>query len=250
MRSATPCATGRARSGSRPTTRPSGTGYLRHLVVREGRNTGQALVQLVTAPGERFERDALRRRAAPLPGGALDPLGDQRHARRGHEPADRAPLGRRGDRGGDLRPPLPRAAERVPADEHRHGRAALRARARVRGADRRRDGLRPLLRHRHDRPLDRARRADGLGCRGLGGVGRVRARERRPERRSRTRRSSPARSGQSLEELADRAGEPDVVVVDPPRAGLAGKALRRVGRLSPRRGSSTSRATRRRSPAT
>src|SRR5213078_1033329 len=31
------------------------TGYLRHLVVREGRNTGQALVQLVTAPGEKFE---------------------------------------------------------------------------------------------------------------------------------------------------------------------------------------------------
>src|SRR5689334_19399883 len=27
-------------------------GYLRHLVVREGRNTGQALVQLVTAPGD------------------------------------------------------------------------------------------------------------------------------------------------------------------------------------------------------
>src|SRR5437899_5307878 len=32
-----------------------GSGYLRHLVVREGRNTGQALVQLVTAPGEKFE---------------------------------------------------------------------------------------------------------------------------------------------------------------------------------------------------
>src|SRR6266508_2709713 len=31
------------------------TGFLRHLVVREGRNTGQALVQLVTGPGERFE---------------------------------------------------------------------------------------------------------------------------------------------------------------------------------------------------
>src|SRR5881394_3540772 len=27
-------------------------GYLRHLVIREGRNSGQALVQLVTAPGE------------------------------------------------------------------------------------------------------------------------------------------------------------------------------------------------------
>src|SRR6185503_14385740 len=35
--------------------------------------------------------------------------------------------------------------------------------------------------------------------------------------------------GQALEELRARAGEPEVVVVDPPRAGLAGKALRRVG---------------------
>src|SRR5438128_4569273 len=34
----------------------TGEGYLRHLVVREGRNTGQALVQLVTARGDRFER--------------------------------------------------------------------------------------------------------------------------------------------------------------------------------------------------
>src|SRR6266702_4161156 len=33
------------------------SGYLRHLVFREGRNTGQALVQLVTAPGEKFERE-------------------------------------------------------------------------------------------------------------------------------------------------------------------------------------------------
>src|SRR5262245_5162088 len=33
----------------------TGEGYLRHLVVREGRSTGQALVQLVTAPGERFD---------------------------------------------------------------------------------------------------------------------------------------------------------------------------------------------------
>src|SRR5207247_10387885 len=43
----------------------TGNGYLRHLVVREGRNTAQALVLLVTAPGERFETgylvDVLRR---------------------------------------------------------------------------------------------------------------------------------------------------------------------------------------------
>jgi 23S rRNA (uracil1939-C5)-methyltransferase len=37
--------------------------------------------------------------------------------------------------------------------------------------------------------------------------------------------------GRSLEELRERSGPPDVVVVDPPRAGLSGKALRRVGRL-------------------
>jgi 23S rRNA (uracil1939-C5)-methyltransferase len=34
-----------------------------------------------------------------------------------------------------------------------------------------------------------------------------------------------------LDELRDRAGPPDVVVVDPPRAGLSGKAVRRIGRL-------------------
>jgi 23S rRNA (uracil1939-C5)-methyltransferase len=37
--------------------------------------------------------------------------------------------------------------------------------------------------------------------------------------------------GESLRELHDRSGEPDVVVVDPPRAGLAGKALRRLGEI-------------------
>ena len=37
--------------------------------------------------------------------------------------------------------------------------------------------------------------------------------------------------GASLEELRDRAGAPDVAVVDPPRAGLSNKALRRLGRL-------------------
>ncbi len=37
--------------------------------------------------------------------------------------------------------------------------------------------------------------------------------------------------GRDLDELRGRAGPPDVVVVDPPRAGLAGKAARRVGEL-------------------
>src|SRR4029079_1776357 len=37
--------------------------------------------------------------------------------------------------------------------------------------------------------------------------------------------------GASIEQLAERAGKPDVAVVDPPRAGLSGKALRRLARL-------------------
>ncbi len=37
--------------------------------------------------------------------------------------------------------------------------------------------------------------------------------------------------GRSVEELRERSGPPDVVVVDPPRAGLSGKALRQVARL-------------------
>jgi 23S rRNA (uracil1939-C5)-methyltransferase len=37
--------------------------------------------------------------------------------------------------------------------------------------------------------------------------------------------------GQTVDELLERSGAPDTVVVDPPRAGLAGKALRRLGRI-------------------
>jgi len=37
--------------------------------------------------------------------------------------------------------------------------------------------------------------------------------------------------GQVTGELLERSGAPDVVVVDPPRAGLAGKALRRLGEI-------------------
>ena len=41
--------------------------------------------------------------------------------------------------------------------------------------------------------------------------------------------------GATVEELRDRSGKPDVVVVDPPRAGLSGKAVRRIARLAPDR---------------
>jgi 23S rRNA (uracil1939-C5)-methyltransferase len=41
--------------------------------------------------------------------------------------------------------------------------------------------------------------------------------------------------GEVLEDLRERAGDPDIVVVDPPRAGLSGKALRRLARLEAKR---------------
>ena len=39
----------------------------------------------------------------------------------------------------------------------------------------------------------------------------------------------------ALRELAERAGRPDVVVVDPPRAGLSQKVVRRIIETAPRR---------------
>ncbi len=45
------------KAGLQPYDQKEHTGYLRHLVVREGRNTGQALAVLVTAPGELVDAD-------------------------------------------------------------------------------------------------------------------------------------------------------------------------------------------------
>ena len=48
-----------ARGEARVLDQGTQTGYLRHLVLREGRNTGQVLVQLVTAKGKKFEEGYL-----------------------------------------------------------------------------------------------------------------------------------------------------------------------------------------------
>ena len=132
------------------------TGFLRHLVVREGRNTGQALVQLVTAPGK-LDVESFVAALSRLPEVRSIHWSVNDRPGRGDEPADAAALRRRRDRGGALRPALPRPPERVPPDEHGDGGAPLRARARVRAADRRGERLRPLLRDRDDRA--HARRA-------------------------------------------------------------------------------------------
>ncbi len=124
-------------------------------VVREGRNTGQALVQLVTAPGEKFEKgyfvDVLRQfpevrsihwavndtpaEVTNLPAELL-----------WGEPAIEEELG-------GLRFRVrPNAFLQTNTFD---GRAALRARGRGGAAHRQRDRLGSLLRDRHDRPLAR-----------------------------------------------------------------------------------------------
>jgi 23S rRNA (uracil1939-C5)-methyltransferase len=206
------------------------TGYLRHLVVREGRNTGQALVMLVTAPGEKFEAgylvEVLRRfpevrsihwavneqssEVTNLPSRLLW----------GEEAIEEELLGLRFR----LRPNAflqtnTEMAERLYelAIEY----------AALTGSE----SVYDLYCGTGTIGLSLARNAlsvwgveiseEAVACAlenaELNGIGNAAF--------------FAGNVGQSLEELAERAGLPDVVVVDPPRAGLAGKALKRTGAL-------------------
>ena len=84
-------------------------------------------MQLVTNRGERFDRERLIEVLTEIPEVRSIHWSVNRGVVRGDEPPDRAPLGRGRDRGADRRAAVPRSAERVHADEHRDGRAALRA---------------------------------------------------------------------------------------------------------------------------
>jgi 23S rRNA (uracil1939-C5)-methyltransferase len=208
-----------------------GSGYLRHLVVREGRNSGQALVQLVTAPGERFETGYLVEVLRRFP-----------EVRSIHWSVNEGPAEVTN---------LPTALL--------WGDAAIEERL---------CGLRYRVRpnaflqtntEMAERLYELAADAAGLTgsetvydlyC-GIGTIGlslaggaltvwgveiseeSVACAIENAELNGITNAAFYAGNvGQALEDLRARAGDPDVVVVDPPRAGLAGKALRRVGRLA------------------
>ena len=210
------------------------TGYLRHLVYREGRNTGQVLVVLVTAPGEKFERgylvEVLRR--FPEVKSIHWAINDQPSEVTnlpstllwGDDAIEEELLGQR------FRV-RPNAFMQTNTEMAEQLYALAIEYAGLTGTETVYDlycgtgtiglSLAPPC-------------AQRLGRRYLGGVDRVRARESRPEP-DRNAAFFAGNVGQVLEELAERAGPPDVIVVDPPRAGLAGKALRRTGELgSPR----------------
>ena len=217
--------------------------------MREGRNTGQALVQLVTAPGESFETgyfvEVLRR----------FPEVRSIHWAINDTPAEVTNL--------------PTRCSGARTRSRRSSAASASASARTRSCRRTRRWPSGSTGSRASTPaltgsetvydlycgigtiglaLAR-RRAHGLGRRDLRGVGRVRARERRPERDHERgvlrRQRRPGRSRSCASARARRTSSSST------RRARASPARRCGGSGgSARRGSSTSRATRPRSPPT
>jgi 23S rRNA (uracil1939-C5)-methyltransferase len=216
--------------GLEPYDQESGTGYLRHLVVREGRNTGQLLVLLVTAPGERFDADFLVETLTRIP--EVRSI----HWAVNDRPAEVTNLPTRLLWGEEwieeelsglrfrIRPNaflqtntamaerlfgLAREAARLTGDETVYdlycgtgtiGLSFAADAASVWGVE-----------------ISEESVACAIENATVNGIGNAQF--------------FAGNVGQSLEELQEKAGPPDVVVVDPPRAGLAGKALRRTGAL-------------------
>ena len=205
-------------------------GYLRHLVVREGRNTGQALVQLVTSRGERFDRERLIEVLTEFP----EVRSIHWSVNRGVAEVTNLPTellwgedAIEEEIGGLRFRVRPNAFMQTNTEMAEQLYAIAREFAGLTGGETVYDlycgigtiGLSMA-----------ARRADGVGDRDLRGVGRLRDREPGAER-DRQHRVLRRQRRRGARELRERAGEPDVVVVDPPRAGLAGKALKRLGEL-------------------
>jgi 23S rRNA (uracil1939-C5)-methyltransferase len=213
-----------------PYDQADGSGYLRHLVVREGRNTGQALVVLVTAPGERFET-----------GYVVDVLRKFPEVRSIHwaindTPAEQTNLPTRLLWGEDaIEEEILGLRFRVRPSAFLQTNTEMAAR------------LYELA--REYAALGGSENVYDLYC-GTGTIGLALARSARSVwgleiseeavacaienaelNGIENARFFAGNVGQTVEELREQAGSPDVVVVDPPRAGLAGKALRRTGGL-------------------
>jgi 23S rRNA (uracil1939-C5)-methyltransferase len=206
------------------------TGYLRHLVVREGRNTGQVLVQLVTAAGERFDRDEL-----------VETLRRFAEVRSIHWAVNETPA----------------EVTNLPTtllwgdDAIEEQLCGLRFRVRPNAFLQTNTAMAERV---YELAGDYAGLTGGetvydLYC-GIGTIGLTLASRALTVWGVEVSEESVAcalenaelngitnaaffagEAADSLAELRDRAGDPDVVVVDPPRAGLSNKALRRLGRL-------------------
>lgn len=217
-----------------PYDQETGAGYLRHLVYREGRNTGQALVLLVTAPGERFEKgylvDVLRR----------FPEVRSVHWAINDTPAERTNL-----------PTQLLSGDDAIEEEILGLRFRIRPGAFFQTNTEMAERLYELAREYAQ--LTGVENVFDLYC-GTGTIGLALAGaahavwgveiseesvacaiENAELNGIQNAKFFAGNVGQSLEELVEQAGRADVVIVDPPRAGLAGKALRRTGALQAER---------------
>ena len=210
------------------------TGYLRHLVLREGRNTGQVLVQLVTAAGEKFDRDELVERLRGFP--AVRSI----HWAVNETPAEVTNL-----------PTTLLWGDEAIEEELCGLRFRVRPNAFLQTNTAMAERLYELA--REYAALTGSETVYDLYC-GIGTIGLTLASQALTVWGVEVSEESVAcalenadlngianaaffagETADSLAELHDRAGNPDVVVVDPPRAGLSNKAVRRLGRLeSPR----------------
>jgi 23S rRNA (uracil1939-C5)-methyltransferase len=209
----------------------SAEGYLRHLIVREGRNTGQALVQLVTHERERFDRERLIEVLAAFP--------EVRSIQWtvNDTPAEVTNL-----------PTELLWGEDAIEEEIGGLRFRVRPNAFLQTNTRMAERLYELV--RSEAGLTGGETVYDLYC-GIGTIGLSLARDALTVWGVEISEESVACAienaelnaignaaffagnvGQALRELHDRAGGPDLVVVDPPRAGLAGKALKRLGELA------------------
>jgi 23S rRNA (uracil1939-C5)-methyltransferase len=206
-------------------------GYLRHVVVREGRNTGQALVQLVTARGERFDRERLIEVLNEIP--AVRSI----HWAENRGVAEVTNLPTELLWGDD-------------AIEEEIG--GLRFRVRPNAFLQTNTEMATELYGiaREFAALTGGETVYDLYC-GIGTIGLSLASSALTVWGIEISEESVACAienqelnsvgnaaffagnvGEVLRELHDRAGDPEVVIVDPPRAGLAGKALKRLGEIA------------------
>jgi 23S rRNA (uracil1939-C5)-methyltransferase len=211
------------------------SGYLRHLVVREGRNTGQALVQLVTAPG-----DLMSARETLVSTLRQFPEVRSIHWSVNDRPAEVTNL-----------PTELLWGEEAIEEELCGLRFRVRPNAFLQTNTAMAERLYELAREYAS--LSGEETVFDLYC-GTGTIGLSLADaaltvwgvevseesvacaiENAELNRIVNAAFFAGEVGESLAELRERAGEPDVVVVDPPRAGLSGKALRRIARLEPDR---------------
>ena len=205
-------------------------GYLRHLVVREGRNTGQALVQLVTARGERFDRERL-----------IEVLTEFPEVRSIHWSVNRGPA-----EVTNLPTELLWGEDAI---EEEIGGLRFRVRPNAFLQTNTEMAERLYAIARDLAALEGGETVYDLYC-GIGTIGLSLAASALTVWGIEISEESVACAienqelnavgnaaffagnvGEVLRELRDRAGDPDVVVVDPPRAGLAGKALKRLGEI-------------------